>query len=287
MQKLIKILIGLIIAALAVAGIFLYSIYYRVEHVKINHRNLYSEKIPESMNDVTIGILSDIRYNEFMNEKRLSNMLHSYKSSSADVCVFAGDLFSERLLKEISEEDIETLTALLKEIEAPLGKFAILGDSDLISEERMKMVKKILTDADFELISSHMIQIRSSKDSDSISLIGIDSYLNHELSLDGLAAKLGNDNYHLLVTHCPDFVNQGLIDLQYFDAIASGHSLGGQIYMPLIGTLLHQEGAQQYYHGSHSIGNTMLYICNGLGTINIDMRLFAPPEILILQLHNK
>lgn len=283
-QKLVKILFGLVITALIIASIFLYSIYYRVEHVKINYKTIYSEKITESLDGISIGFISDIRYNEFMDEKRLQNMLHSYQSSSADVCIFGGDLFSERLLVDISEKDITTLTTLLKNIEAPLGKFAILGDSDLLNDERKQLVSKILEDADFEIISSKMIQIKSSQYSDSISLVGIDSYLQNEIKADNITSQLGKENFHLLVTHCPDFVQQGLIDISYFDAMMSGHSLGGQIQLPFLGSLIHQEGAQQYYHGTHKINDSTLYICNGLGTINIDMRLFAPPEIIVLKL---
>lgn len=287
MQKLVKILLGLVIFALIICSIFLYSIYYRVEHIRINYKTLYSEKITESLNDITIGFISDIRYHEFMNKERLEKMLHSYKSSSADVCIFGGDLFSERLLKDISDEDIQALTTILKDIEAPLGKFAILGDTDLISEERKKQVKQILIDADFEIISNKLIQIRTSQYSDSISLIGIDSYLNNDINVDKLMSQLGTENFHLLVTHCPDLIQQGIVDVGHFNAIMAGHSLGGQIYLPLIGGMIHQEGAQKYYNGTQQLGQSTLYISNGLGTINIDMRLFAPPEIVILKLKTK
>ena len=287
MQKLVKILFGVVIFAVIIACIFLYSIYYRVEHVKINHKTLSSNKISENLNDITIGYISDIYYNEFMHEQRLESMLNTYEKSSADVCIFGGDLFSKRLLKEISEEDIEKLTTLLKDIEAPLGKFAILGDCDLLDEERQELVTNILMDADFEIISSKPIQIRTSQYSDSLTLVGIDSYLQNTIDTEKITSETGKENFHLLVTHCPDFVSQGILDMSSYDAIIAGHSLGGQIRLPLLGATHYPEGAKQYTHGTYQLNTSNLYVCNGLGTMNIDMRLLAAPEIIVLKLQSQ
>lgn len=284
MQKLIKIMFALVIIALIISSIFLYSIYYRVEHVRINYKSIYNEKITESLNDVTLGFISDIRYNEFMNYDRLEKMIKKYQNTNTDVCIFGGDLFSDRLLVDINEEVISSLTTLLKNIEAPLGKFAILGDCDTKNEEHKKIVEQILTDADFEIISNNLIQIRTSQHSDSLSLIGVDAYINNEVNISSHSSQLEKENFRLLVTHCPDFIQQGIIDISNFDVILSGHSLGGQIYLPLLGGMVHQEGAIKYYHGAYQINQTKLFVSNGLGTINIDMRLFAPPEIIILKL---
>ena len=284
MQKLLKIMFALVIIALIISSVFLYSIYYRVEHVRINYKTIYNEKVTESLNDLTIGFISDIRYNEFMNHERLERMLKKYQNTNTDVCIFGGDLFSERLLVDINEDTITTLTTLLKDIEAPLGKFANLGDCDTKDEKRKQLVEQILTDADFEIISNKLIQIRTSQHSDSLSLIGVDAYINNDVDISSYSSQLEKEKFHLLVTHCPDFIQQGTIEISNFDVILSGHSLGGQIYLPILGGMVHQEGATKYYHGAYQINQTKLYISNGLGTINIDMRLFAPPEIIILKL---
>jgi predicted MPP superfamily phosphohydrolase len=147
-----------------------------------------------------------------------------------------------------------------------------------------QLVEQILTDADFEIISNKLIQIRTSQHSDSLSLIGVDAYINNDVDISSYSSQLEKEKFHLLVTHCPDFIQQGTIEISNFDVILSGHSLGGQIYIPVLGGMVHQEGATKYYHGAYQINQTKLYICNGLGTINIDMRLFAPPEIIILKL---
>ena len=64
----------------------------------------------------------------------------------------------------------------------------------------------------------------------------------------------------------------------------SGHSLGGQVYIPLINLFYRPEGAINYYHGKYNNGNTILDITNGIGTINKNIRLFADAEIVTYKL---
>ena len=63
--------------------------------------------------------------------------------------------------------------------------------------------------------------------------------------------------------------------------------MGGQIYLPLLGPLHTMEGAATYNHGSYDINGTSLYVSNGLGTNDIDMRLLAPPQILVFRLQHE
>ena len=89
------------------------------------------------------------------------------------------------------------------------------------------------------------------------------------------------------MTHCPDIVKTSGINTKYLNLIIAGHSLGGQIYLPLLGPLHTMEGAATYNHGSYDINGTSLYVSNGLGTKDIDMRLLAPPQILVFRLQHE
>ena len=61
-KKLLKIVSVLILLALIVAGVFFYSIYISVDRVNLSYHTLASSKIPESMNDLKIAFISDIKY---------------------------------------------------------------------------------------------------------------------------------------------------------------------------------------------------------------------------------
>lgn len=51
-KKLVKIVSVLLLFALLIAGVFFYSIYYSVDHVKLVNETISSTKVPTSMNDI-------------------------------------------------------------------------------------------------------------------------------------------------------------------------------------------------------------------------------------------
>jgi uncharacterized protein len=86
----------------------------------------------------------------------------------------------------------------------------------------------------------------------------------------------------VLLVHEPDFadeVSRFPVDLQL-----SGHSHGGQVRVPFLPPLYLPQLAKKYYLGTYRIGPLTLYTNAGLGTINVPVRLFCPPEITLLTL---
>ena len=285
-KKLLKIVSVLILLALIVAGVFFYSIYISVDRVNLSYQTIYSSKIPEDMNDLKIAFISDIKYNEYMNKERLTSMISKLNTTGADVVIFGGDMFSNPQTKAPDSQMSKDLTTILKSIDAPLGKFAVLGDEDLANDKTKKIVSQILYDSDFEILSDTSIRLRNKGDS-SISLIGLNNMLNGDPQPDRAMKKVSEDEFNILVTHCPDIVKTSGINTKYLNLIIAGHSLGGQIYLPLLGPLHTMEGAATYNHGSYDINGTSLYVSNGLGTKDIDMRLLAPPQILVFRLQHE
>lgn len=284
-RKLLKIVSILICIALIIAGIFLYSIYISVDRVSISYETISSNKIPESMNDVTIAYISDIQYNEFMNKSRLSKMISKLNTTNPDVVIFGGDIFSHPDVNTPDSQMSEDIITILKKIEAPLGKFAVLGDQDNINKDVKKIVSEILYESDFEVLSDQNIRLRN-KTNDSISLIGINNLLNGDPKPENAMKNINENEFNILVTHCPDIISKSGINLDYIDLALTGHSLGGQIYIPIFGSIYTKEGATTYNRGSYDINGSKLYVSNGLGTNNIDMRLMSPPQILVFRLHH-
>lgn len=282
-KKLVKIVSVLLLFALLIAGVFFYSIYYSVDHVKLVNETISSTKIPTSMNDIKIAFISDIKYHGFMKKERLSTMMETLETAGADIVIFGGDVFTSFEEQKPDSQTVREITSLLQNIKAPLGKFAVLGDEDLVSKEAKQKVTTILYNSDFEIITNKKLQIRNGS-KDSITLIGLDSMINGNPNVSKPFDNISSDEFNIMVTHCPDIINNNEINAKYLDIILSGHSLGGQIYLPLIGALQKSEGADTYSHGKYSINETKLYVSNGLGTVNMDMRLFARPQILIFRL---
>jgi len=86
----------------------------------------------------------------------------------------------------------------------------------------------------------------------------------------------------VLLVHEPDYVRRVAryaVDLQL-----SGHSHGGQIVIPLLGTPYLPAMARRYPRGLYRIGPLTLYTNVGLGTVYLPARWHCPPEITVIKL---
>lgn len=285
MKKLLKILSVLVVIALIMAGVFFYSIYISVDRVSLNYTTLASPKISKDMDDIKIAMISDIKYNGFMKKDRLTKMINQLNEAGCDIVLFGGDMFDEPATHEPDSAMVKELTDILKSIDAPLGKFAVLGDQDQVNENVKNIVSDILYQSNFEILTNQSIRIRNHT-KNSITLVGIDSLINGNPNPDSAFKGISEDEYNIVLTHCPDLISNADFNSNYVDAMFAGHSLGGQICLPLIGPLKTFEGAKSYTHGMYTVNKTKLFVSNGLGTVDIDMRLFAPPEIMIFRLQN-
>ncbi len=285
-KKILRVCSVLIIIAIFCASVFFYSVYVAVERIQINYETISSTKIPEDLHNVTIAFITDIQFNHFMTYDRLANMIESINQAHPDVILFGGDLFDDTQTQTPSEDSTNKLTELLKKLQAPLGKFAVLGERDLTNTEIKDRSISILTNSDFEIITNRSIRLRN-QTNQSITLIGIDSLLKGKPDYDTAFQGVSNEEFNIAITHCPDIVNEPGIPLASLDLIFAGHSHASQISLPILGPLDTIEGAKSYNHGTYYINNTTrLVVSNGLGTTNLDMRLFSPPQVNIYRLQH-
>ena len=94
--------------------------------------------------------------------------------------------------------------------------------------------------------------------------------------------KRGNDNNPvILLSHNPD----DYMKLPKGISITlSGHTHGGQIYIPFIANLVNPSRFGMKFLSGHVVrDDNHFYVGKGLGTTIIPARLFAQPEITILR----
>lgn len=286
LHKILKTILCILVLILIGLSIFFYGIYFAIDHTKINFETLSSEKIPVSLDGKRIVYFSDIKYKEFMNKERLEKIMKDLEQTHPDILIFGGDVFSNLADTPFDSKDVEEVKSILKNLDAPLGKFAVLGDEDCISSDTKKKISQMLYDCDFEVLDNQNLKIRNGE-KESISLIGIEPLINGNPNMDSAFKNISEDEYNILITHCPDLITSNEINLNYLDTIISGHSLGGQIRIPLLGPLTKIEGAQDYDHGKYTINNSTLYVSNGIGTTGMDIRIFSPVEVLVFTLEHK
>jgi predicted MPP superfamily phosphohydrolase len=86
----------------------------------------------------------------------------------------------------------------------------------------------------------------------------------------------------MLMVHEPDYatyVAKHPVDLQ-----VSGHTHGGQVRIPLIGAPILPDWGVKYPKGLYEVGNLTLYTNVGIGTVDLPVRFYCPPEITLFTL---
>ena len=86
----------------------------------------------------------------------------------------------------------------------------------------------------------------------------------------------------ILLVHYPSFVDQDGIGV--FDLVLAGHSHGGQVRLPGIGSLILPHGVGRYDRGFFQTPAGPLYVNPGIGTWCLRVRFGCRPELTVIEL---
>ena len=238
-------------------------------------------RLPQAFDGFTIVHLSDFHYEEHFSSVPIHKAVGLVNSLHPDLVVFTGDfvtvpmLQSESSLRKAAETAIPCCESLAI-IQA--RKIAILGNHDAAAYP-----EKIIA-----ALSGHGIpallnaSVPIEKDSARIWVAGIDDALRGEPDLGLALEKIPRGEATLLLAHEPDFADEA--SLQPVDLQLSGHSHGGQIWIPGIGAPWLPPMARKYPRGLRRVGNMTLYTNIGIGTIRAPIRINCRPEITLITL---
>lgn len=280
-KKIIKVTLFITIST---ALFFLYTTYISTVKITTREYRIINKKIPNSFNGTKIVHFSDLHYGTTMIEDNLLDIKRKINNLKPDIIVFTGDLINHDY--KMKTKDTEILTQKLKELNASLGKYAILGDED--NDE----IVSIYNQADFIVLRNESDLIYKS-DNNPIILIGLSSLINNEQDIEKGYSYFNeethnSDIYTITLVHEPDSTDD-IINSYKTDLLLSGHSHNGNIRIPFIKyTPIRKNGYKKYYQDYYKINNTKLYITSGLGTNNASgIRLFCRPSINLYRLSNK
>ncbi|MBN1542271.1 metallophosphoesterase [candidate division KSB1 bacterium] len=109
------------------------------------------------------------------------------------------------------------------------------------------------------------------------------SFNYHHQALPALFTRVPDSVFSVLLCHSPDqaVYTRGL----NVDLVLSGHTHGGQVRLPGMGSIFVRIGlGRRYMEGFHDLGYTRLKVNRGIGTIHVPLRFFSRPEITLIEL---
>jgi uncharacterized protein len=204
----------------------------------------------------------------------------------SDIVVLLGDFIATYRFPSERVPD-PAWAAELARLEAPLGKWAILGNHDWWHD--LHGVRAALKGVRIPLLENDAVLLGEA--GQKFWLAGIGDQLAYPLGhgrfrgvddLPGTLAKADSDEPVLLLVHEPDIFPR--VPARVALTLA-GHTHGGQIRLPLIWPyFVPSKYGARYAYGHIVEDNRHLIVSGGLGTSIIPARLGVPPEILHVEL---
>lgn len=269
MKKIKSIFIFLLIGVVVCCAYIAFAI--APKGLRIQHYNFSNTQIVEELNGFKIGYFSDLDIKNKKDIQRLEKVVDKINEANFNLILFGGDIYDSEFIEK------ETITSLLKKIDATHGKFAVLGEKDYTNPSDATSILEL---GGFEVLSNESRPIYYNNSA--ILLLGLES--TGDLST--LITESTTGYYKVALVHQPDYFTKSLeyqIDLQ-----VSGHSHGGYIYLPFLGAINPIEGAKTYNHGHYEENSSNLVVSNGIGMEeNAIARLFCTPDIISITLNQK
>lgn len=114
-----------------------------------------------------------------------------------------------------------------------------------------------------------------------LNIVGLDDFRLGKPSLEVATKEFCVSEYlNILLAHNPDYLTVEAPNLiNKFDLALSGHTHGGQIVLPFLGTLVTRTKQKEYFSGHGKFNQTNIYVNQGFGYGGVPIRLNCPPEI--------
>lgn len=234
--------------------------------------SLVSPKIPPEAGEIRIVQLSDLHLGLMLGEARLRPLLDLVRQADPHILVGTGDIVGGQM------GHLDGLSELFAAVDAPLGKFAILGNHEFYvgADHSVEFLEK----AGFTVLRNEARAIAGI-----LTLAGVDDFLTPSGSEHGAVERelLGaqeTGTYTVYLKHRPllPVAREAAFDLQL-----SGHTHHGQIFPFILLTRLafpHPGGLMRTAAGRY------LYTNRGGGTWGPPMRVLAPPEVTLIRLRH-
>jgi hypothetical protein len=244
--------------------------FFEACNIRLEHIVIESHKLPEDIQKIKIVQISDVHLGIIVGRYRLNRILQRVREAMPDILVSTGDLVDGQM------DSMDALSAMIKDIPAPYGKFAVTGNHEFYAglEKSLKFTES----AGFKILRGEGVAL-----SMGISIVGVDDPARPYRSLGNdfekaLLLKFPRDQFTIYLKHQPviDKETVGLFDLQL-----SGHTHKGQIFPFSLATRLFYK----MHAGLTELPqNSWLYVSRGSGTWGPPVRFLSPPEVTLIEL---
>jgi predicted MPP superfamily phosphohydrolase len=234
-----------------------------LERLQIPIRKLHS-----ALEGFRIVQLSDFHLFPFTNIELVREAVEAANKLSPDMVLLTGDYVLSKA------DSIFELAPALAGLNAKYGIFACLGNHDLWTDQAV--VRVGFKESGLPLLINSGVSIGVGRSA--IYVAGLDDGWSGKPDLSRALESSPNGIPVVLLHHEPDFADANSRD-ERVTLQLSGHSHGGQVRLPLIGSFVLPDYGRKYDMGLYRVNDMWLYTNRGIGVIAPPVRFNCRPEV--------
>jgi predicted MPP superfamily phosphohydrolase len=268
--------IAFVLLLLIAVCLGIWSVFIEPNRLVIHAETIKIDNWPRELNGLHIAVISDIHTGgPFIDNQKLNEIVDRTNALHPDLIVLLGDYMSGNSWHGHRVEP-EVTAASLKNLHAPLGVFSVLGNHDWWYDG--KKVRLALEQHGIRVLDDEVVELNWQ--GKSFWLVGLADLWTRPQRISETIAKIPPDATVIALTHNPDiFPNVP----QRVSLLLAGHTHGGQVNIPLIGTPIVPSDYGAKYTAGHVIENGHhLFVTTGIGISILPVRFRVPPEIVLL-----
>ncbi len=222
---------------------------------------------------IRVAQISDLHRSWCVSDRFVGDVVQRTNALKPDVVLLTGDYVTR------SSAYMESCGEHLASLRAPLGVFAILGNHDYWCDQNRgaRAIRERLRSVGAELLIN-----RNEKLDCGLRLVGLDDCRAGRPDIEAGFRRIGPAEPVLAMTHNP-LLFPSIRDRRC--VAVAGHTHGGQIMLPYVTEAIFYQRTPYLRGWYHTAGDpSSLYVCRGLGTVHLPMRINSTPEIACFDL---
>ena len=265
---------------LVIGGAMAWAFFIEPNRLITRYETLQIDQWPAQMSGLKIAVLSDIHAGSaFIDEAKLRLIVDRTNQLQPDLILIAGDFITGNGRMSHRMEP-EVFAPILKNLRAPLGVYAVLGNHDWWYNA--EKIATALQANGITILENEFTRIDSR--GGPFFLVGLADLWEGPQRIQETINRIPAGSPVIALTHNPDIFPQLP---QRVMLLIAGHTHGGQVRFPLIGSVVQSSRYGERYVAGHVVENGHhLFVTTGIGTSIAPVRFGVPPEIVLLTLRS-
>jgi hypothetical protein len=269
----------------AVAGLGAYTTVVEPSRLLVRRYKLGIRNLPAALDGIRFAHMSDTHYGPYVSLPHIRRAVKLVRQQRCDLVVLTGDYVHR------TPQAIHDGIGVLEECRGALGAVAVLGNHDHWEDtaacvERFEQIGLPLLDHRRRYLTKSGLVMSEPAPADSIVIAGMGDLWEDPQTFADILEDVEPTQPRIVLSHNPDTAELPDAGTYRVDLMLSGHTHGGQVWVPGIGSPIVPSSYGERYSGGLCPGpHFRVLVSRGVGMAVMPVRFGVPAEISVIELY--